>query len=133
VPSGRQPPAPTPGGPDLLPIDTTPLRFLLTGEPTAVLDYETRLPRTDGAGRPPLRVPVVVTGTGEKRAPAVEVTVPGPLHEVELGSLVPFTGLALRTWSGPWHRWPRAHHRAPVPGTGRAVAVVSSLPVILRP
>lgn len=83
----------------LLPIDTTPLRFLLTGEPTAVLDYETRLPRTDAAGRQLLRVPVVVTGTGEKRAPAVEVTVPGPVPEVELGSLVAFTGLALRTWS----------------------------------
>jgi hypothetical protein len=83
----------------LLPIDTTPLRFLLTGEPTAVLDYETRLPRTDSDGQPLLRVPVVVTGTGEKRAPAVEVTVPGPVPQVELGSPIVFTGLALRTWS----------------------------------
>ena len=82
----------------LLPIDTVPLRFLLTGEPTAVLDYETRRPRTDTAGRPLLRAPVVVTGTGEKRAPAVEVTVPGPLAQVEQGSLVAFTGLTLGTW-----------------------------------
>jgi hypothetical protein len=83
----------------LLPIDTIPLRFLLTGEPVQVLDYESRMPRTDSAGRPLLEVPVVVTGTGDKRAPAVEITVPGPLPDIEQGSFITFTGLMLRTWS----------------------------------
>lgn len=83
----------------LLPIATSPLTFLLTGEPTPVLDFETRLPRSDAAGAPLFRVPVVITGTGDKRAPAVEVTVPGPLDALPQGSVVVFPGLALRTWS----------------------------------
>ncbi len=83
----------------LFPIATAPLVFLLTGEPSPLLEYETRLPRTDAQGAPLFRVPVVVTGTGEKRAPAVEVTVPGPLDEVPQGTAVEFPGLTIRTWS----------------------------------
>lgn len=83
----------------LLPIDTAPLRFLLSGDPVAVLDYETRLPRTDAEGRPLYRVPVIVTGTGQKRAPAVDVTVPGPVEELPQGVAVLFHGLTLRAWA----------------------------------
>jgi hypothetical protein len=82
----------------LLPIDTTSLRFLLSGDPTPVLDFETRQPRSDAEGRPLFKVPVVITGGGEKRAPAVDVTVPGPIDPIEQGSTVVFTGLTLRSW-----------------------------------
>jgi hypothetical protein len=96
----------------LLPIDTTALRFLLTGEPTAVLDYQTRLPRTDAAGRPLLRMPAVVTGTGEKRAggrgdrprpaPRGRARQPRCLHRPRAADLV-----------GPGHRRPRAQRKQP--------------------
>ena len=82
----------------LLPINTSSLRFLLSGDPSPVLDYETRAPRSDGKGQPLYKVPVIITGGGERRAPAVEVTVPGPLPEVEQGSPVLFDDLTIRSW-----------------------------------
>lgn len=82
----------------LLPINTAALRFLLSGDPTPVLDYDTRAPRSDASGQPLYKVPVIITGGGERRAPAVDVTVPGPLPEVEQGAAVLFDDLTIRSW-----------------------------------
>lgn len=83
----------------LLPIDMSNLRFFLMGEPIPVVDFESKLPRTDTAGHPLLKVPVIIMGTAEKRAPSAEVTVPGPVPELPQGSAVSFDGLTVRSWS----------------------------------
>ena len=82
-----------------LPVDTSSLTLIVIGDPIPVLTYGTDDPKSDSDGRPLFRVPVLISGTGERRDPTTTVTVPGPLQDLSKGVAATCDGLTISTWT----------------------------------
>jgi hypothetical protein len=82
-----------------LPIDQTKLTVLVIGEPRPVLTYGTDVPKTSVDGRPLYKLPVLLSGTGDRIDPVTTVTIPGPLPEIQKGQTVRFQNLTISTWT----------------------------------
>lgn len=82
-----------------LPIDASGLSAIVIGDPLPVLEYGTDKPKTDVEGRPLFRVPVLLSGTGERRDPTTTITVPGPLPQLGKGQPAEFDRLTISTWT----------------------------------
>ncbi|MHB0927725.1 MAG: hypothetical protein ACYC3W_02220 [Candidatus Nanopelagicales bacterium] len=81
-----------------LPIHTAALTFIMTGDPTPIRAFGSDDMKSDAQGRPLFRVPVLVTGTGDRNDPTTTVTVPGPLPQLPRGP-VRFQNLSISTWT----------------------------------
>jgi hypothetical protein len=82
-----------------LPIDTQNLTFIAANPPEAVLDFESKQPRTDTDGRPVFAVGVVALGS--EGADVLTVKVAGEPKGITQGSPVRVTGLVATTWQMP--------------------------------
>lgn len=82
-----------------LPIDQSKLTVLVIGEARAVLTYGTNVPKTSVDGRPLYKVPVLLSGTGDRIDPVTTVTIPGPLPEIQKGQTVRFQNMTIATWT----------------------------------
>jgi hypothetical protein len=82
-----------------LPIDTTKLTILSIGEPQPSLEYGTRNPKLTADGRPVIKVPVLLSGMGERVDPTSMVTITGPIPEVKSGQALRFQNLTASTWT----------------------------------
>jgi hypothetical protein len=80
-----------------LPIDTTNLGFICAGEPEAVVDYDTRRPKTDETGIPLYAVPLVAMADGT--AEVISVKVAGEPKGVGQGNPVRLAGLVALPWA----------------------------------
>jgi hypothetical protein len=80
-----------------LPIDTTNLGFICAGNPEAVVDFDTRRPKTDETGTPLFAVPLVAMADGT--AEVISVKVAGEPKGVATGAPVRLAGLVALPWS----------------------------------
>lgn len=81
------------------PIDVSKLSIIVIGDPSPVMVYGTDTPRLTSDGKPLYKIPVLLTGTGEKIEPTTTITVTGTPPPLPRGSVVQFSGLTLSTWS----------------------------------
>jgi hypothetical protein len=79
-----------------LPIDTQSLTFIAVGLPEAVVDFDSKQPRSDTDGRPIFAVGIVALN--HDGAEILTVKVPGQPRGVTPGSPVKVTGLLATTW-----------------------------------
>lgn len=80
-------------------MDSSSLTAIVIGDPSPVLVYGTAEPKVDADGRQQFRVPVLLSGTGDRRDPTAQVVVPGPLPSLQKGQPVTFVGLTISTWT----------------------------------
>jgi hypothetical protein len=79
-----------------LPIDTTELSFICAGTPEAVVDFESRRPKTDENGQALFQVPLVAMSDGV--AEVIAVKVGGQPAGLVQGGPVRITGLTALAW-----------------------------------
>lgn len=82
-----------------VPVDASRMTIIATGDPQPVNVYGTDEQKTDRSGRPLFKVPVLLSGTGERVDPSTTVTVPGPVPTLPRGAQVRFKNLTLSTWT----------------------------------
>jgi hypothetical protein len=75
------------------------MTILATGDPQPVRVFGTDEPRVDREGRPLFKVPVLLSGTGERVDPTTTITVPGPVQPLPRGAQVRVKNLTLSTWT----------------------------------
>jgi len=83
----------------LFPIDATNLNIILIGEPSPSLNYGTNEQKKDKQGRPLYKLPVLISGTGDRLDPTTSITVPGPLPTLNKGQRILFSGLTVMNWN----------------------------------
>ncbi len=79
-----------------LPIDSTNLTFIAVGLPEAVVDFDSKQPRSDTDGRPIYAVGVVALGN--EGADILTVKVAGQPKGITLAGAVKVTDLVATTW-----------------------------------
>ncbi len=79
-------------------IDQTKLTVLVIGDPQPVLVYGTDTPKMTADGRPIFKVPVLLSGSGDRTDPTTTVTVSGPLPVVQKGQQIKLRNLSISTW-----------------------------------
>lgn len=79
-----------------LPIDTQHLSFIAANPPEAVIDFDSKLPRTDTDGRQVFAVGVVALGN--EGADVLTVKVAGQPKGITQGLPVKVSGLVATTW-----------------------------------
>ena len=83
-----------------IPIDTQKVQVLAIGKPYPVLDFTTKEPRLDTDGTPLFKVPVVLTGTGDRSDPTTTVTFPAATAPpIKTGDHLTATELVASTWT----------------------------------
>ena len=82
-----------------LPIDTNKITVLVIGTAQPALDYGTNTPRSTPEGRPLLKRPGLLLGTGDRVDPTATLTVVGPIPDVSSGTNVKCTNLTATTWT----------------------------------
>jgi len=82
-----------------LPVDVAHLTVLIIGDPVPVNVYGTDTQRVAADGRPLFKVPVLLSGTGEKTDPTATLTLPGPLPTLTKGVPCRVAGLTISTWT----------------------------------
>jgi len=82
-----------------LPIDTTRISILSIGEPRQVLEFGSNEPKLSQDGKPLYKVPVLLSGTGDRTDPTTTITTSGPLTEFQNGRPLRCTNLTLSTWT----------------------------------
>lgn len=82
-----------------LPIDTTKINVLVIGDPRPVVDFGTETPKLDKFGKQMFKVPVLVSGTGDRTDPTTTITVSGDLSSVKSGQVLHCTNLSASTWT----------------------------------
>ena len=80
-----------------LPIDTNLVSFICAGAPEAVVDFESRRPKTDETGTPLYQVALVAMSDGV--AEVIAVKVPGEPKGISQGAQVRPTGLIALPWA----------------------------------
>lgn len=81
-----------------LPVDTSALRFLVTADPQAVVDFESKRPKADRDGQPIHSLDLLVSGEGRK-GEVITVKIAGQAPAVSEGTRVKVTGLVAMPWS----------------------------------
>jgi len=81
-----------------LPIDQTKVTVLVIGDAQPVVIYGTDTPKTTADGRPIYKVPVLLSGTGDRTDPTTTVTIAGPLPAIKKGEQIRFKSLSISTW-----------------------------------
>lgn len=82
-----------------VPVDANRMTIIATGEPQPVKVYGTEEQKTDRSGRPLFKVPVLLSGTGDRVDPTTTITVPGPVPTLPRGAQVRCKNLTLSTWT----------------------------------
>ena len=79
-----------------LPIDTAAIKFAAAGPAEPVLDFVTKVPKTDENGVPLYQVPVFAAGSGIKDS--ITIKVAGEVKGLSEFTLVKITNLIGQTW-----------------------------------
>ena len=82
-----------------LPIDTTKVTVLAIGDPRPVLEFGTDTPKIDKAGKPLFKIPVLLSGTGDRTDPTTTITASGDLSSIKSGQQLHCTNLSASTWT----------------------------------
>jgi hypothetical protein len=82
-----------------LPVDASKLTVLAIGEPRPVFDFGTENPKIGLDGKPVVKVPVLLLGTGERTDPTATITVSGDVAQVKSGVALRCQNLTVSTWT----------------------------------
>jgi len=82
-----------------LPVDTNKITVLVIGEPRPVVEFGTDIPKLDKAGKPLFKLPVLLSGTGDRTDPTTTITVSGDLSSLKSGQQLRCTNLSASTWT----------------------------------
>ena len=82
-----------------LPIDTSKVSVMATGQPRPVMEFGTQNPKVGVDGKPVFKVPVLLIGTGDRTDPSTTITVGGDLLEVRSGVVLRCKNLSASTWT----------------------------------
>lgn len=83
----------------LFPINSSNLNIILIGEPTPSNVYGTNEQKKDKKGRLLFKVPVLISGTGDKLDPTTSIVVAGPLPSLSKGQRIQFENLSILNWT----------------------------------
>ena len=82
-----------------LPIDTQKVTVLAIGEPRPIFDYGTDNPKKTADGKPVFKVPVLLSGTGDRTDPTSTITVGGDVSHIKSGQAIRCVNLTISTWT----------------------------------
>ena len=82
-----------------LPIDATSITVLAIGDPQPARDFGTNTPRLTTDGKPITKVPVLLSGTGDRVDPTTTITVIGELPKYRNGQKLRCKNLSANTWT----------------------------------
>jgi len=82
-----------------LPIDASKLTVLAIGEPRPVFEFGTEIPKVNIDGKPVVKVPILLIGTGERTDPTATITVSGDVSQIKSGATLRCLNLTVSTWS----------------------------------
>jgi hypothetical protein len=83
----------------LFPINTTNLNIIVIGDVLPQLVYGSNEPKLDRDGRPLFKVPVLISGTGDRLDPTTSIVVAGPIPNIAKGTRVSVEGLTVSNWT----------------------------------
>ena len=83
----------------LFQIDTTNLNIILIGDPTPNNVYGTEEQKKDKKGRPLFKLPVLISGTGDRLDPTTSIIVAGPIPPLTKGQRLQFQNLSVMNWN----------------------------------
>ena len=82
-----------------LPLDTNKLNVLAIGEPRPVLEFGTENAKFDATGKPLFKVPVLLSGTGDRTDPTSTIVSSGDSSQIKSGLALHCTNLSASTWT----------------------------------
>jgi hypothetical protein len=82
-----------------LPIDITKVSVLTIGEPRQVNQFGSNEPKLTPDGKPIYKVPVLLSGTGDRTDPTTTITTTGPIPELRKGHPLRCVNLVASTWT----------------------------------
>ena len=82
----------------LIPVDSKNLTIIAIGDPIPQYVYGTNEKRVNKAGQEIYKLPVLISGSGERQDPTTTVTIAGSIN-VNKGVRLTFTNLVVQTWS----------------------------------
>ena len=82
----------------LIPVDMRNLHIIAIGDPIAQYVYGTNDKRKNKAGKEVYKLPVLISGSGERQDPTTTITIPGPFT-IQKGTRLNFLNLVIQTWS----------------------------------
>ena len=83
----------------LLPLDVNKLSIILIGDPIPQYVYGTKDLKKTPKGEVINKLPVLISGTGERQDPTTTITVAGSAPQFPKGSRVSAVGLTVMSWS----------------------------------
>lgn len=83
----------------LLPVDISKLSIIVIGEAIPQFVYGTKDRRTNAKGEEVFKIPVLISGTGDRQDPTTTITVSGSIPNLVKGTKVQFIGLTISSWS----------------------------------
>ena len=83
----------------LLPVDTSKLSIIVIGEAIPQFVYGTKERRTNAKGEEVFKIPVLISGTGDRQDPTTTITVSGNIPNLVKGANVQFVGLTISSWT----------------------------------
>lgn len=82
-----------------MPIDTSKLTIVVIGDVVPQLIYGTKELRKNSKGQSLYKIPVLISGTGERQDPTTTISVAGELPSLPKGSRLQPNGLTMSNWS----------------------------------
>lgn len=82
----------------LIPVDARNLNIIAIGDPIPQFVYGTNEKRKNKAGQEIYKLPVLISGSGERQDPTTTITIAGAIN-VNKGVRLTFTNLVVQTWS----------------------------------
>jgi hypothetical protein len=82
----------------LIPVDAKNLHIIAIGDPIPQFVYGTNEKRKNKAGQEMFKLPVLISGSGERQDPTTTITIPGPIN-VNKGVRLHLVNLVVQTWS----------------------------------
>lgn len=82
----------------LIPVDARNLSIIAIGDPIPQFVYGTNEKRKNKAGQEIYKLPVLISGSGERQDPTTTITIAGAIN-VNKGVRLSFTNLVVQTWS----------------------------------
>jgi hypothetical protein len=82
----------------LIPVDARNLTIIAIGDPIPQFVYGTNERRKNKLGQEIYKLPVLISGSGERQDPTTTITIAGAVN-VNKGIRLIFTNLVIQTWS----------------------------------
>lgn len=83
----------------LLPVDTSKLSIIVIGDAIPQFVYGTKDRRKNSKGEDIYKIPVLISGTGDRQDPTTSITIAGDIPNIVKGSKVQFVGLTISSWT----------------------------------